>query len=236
MVLHVIDSGALSPEKIMQKDAQLLDNLQRTSPPILHFYQWEGKCLTYGYFTQPADFLDLNRAQDLDIKLARRPTGGGIIFHLTDFAFSILIPVGHPGYSLNSLTNYAFINQLTIQALANVTQNSLHAELWSPQIGAVECRPDFCMAKPTPYDLVVQGKKIGGAAQRKKKWGYLHQGSISLCPPPFPLLKMLVKDLTLFSSIQSSSEYLVNYTNTQDIQELQEKIKISMIEVCKQYL
>ncbi len=41
------------------------------------------------------------------------------------------------------------------------------------------CR-SFCMAKPTKYDVMIQGKKVGGAAQRKTRHGFLHQGSISI--------------------------------------------------------
>ena len=40
------------------------------------------------------------------------------------------------------------------------------------------------MAKPTPFDLVIEGKKVGGAAQRRTRKGLLHQGSLSVCPPP----------------------------------------------------
>jgi len=39
------------------------------------------------------------------------------------------------------------------------------------------------MAKPTKYDVLLQGKKVAGAAQRKTKKGFLHQGSISLQLP-----------------------------------------------------
>ena len=46
----------------------------------------------------------------------------------------------------------------------------------------------FCMAKPTIYDVVYQGRKIAGAAQRRRKNGYLHQGTISLAFPQMGLL------------------------------------------------
>ena len=41
----------------------------------------------------------------------------------------------------------------------------------------------FCMAKPTIYDVMIGGRKIAGAAQRKRKQGYLHQGSIAIALP-----------------------------------------------------
>lgn len=37
------------------------------------------------------------------------------------------------------------------------------------------------MAKPTQYDVMLEGKKIAGAAQRL--WRYLHQGSIATALP-----------------------------------------------------
>jgi lipoate-protein ligase A len=41
------------------------------------------------------------------------------------------------------------------------------------------------MARPTKYDVMLQGRKIAGAAQRKTKAGFLHQGTIALlCPDP----------------------------------------------------
>ena len=44
------------------------------------------------------------------------------------------------------------------------------------------------MARPTKYDLVVGKKKIAGAAQRKMKQGFLHQGTIALQFPDLNLL------------------------------------------------
>ena len=41
------------------------------------------------------------------------------------------------------------------------------------------CR-HFCMAKPTKYDVIIDGRKVGGAAQRRTKEGFLHQGTIAL--------------------------------------------------------
>jgi len=220
MNIKVIDSGILSPEAIMLKDARLLENLQHEPRPILHFYEWEGKSLTYGYFAQPEEYLNLSLLQDLDLKIARRPTGGGIIFHLTDFAFSILIPAGHPHYSLNCLDNYVFINQLIARAILELTNLSVQADLWVDEGGVKESLPNFCMVKPTRFDLVVNGKKVGGAAQRRKKWGFLHQGSVSLCLPPREILQPLIKDPVFFQAILKGSyplmEYLPNVRNLKE--------------------
>ncbi len=93
---NLVESSNLSAEAIMAKDIDLLSQLNANSPLILHLYEWQAPALTYGYFIQPSDFLYLEEIQKQGIQIARRPTGGGIVFHLTDFAFSILIPTHSP--------------------------------------------------------------------------------------------------------------------------------------------
>ena len=63
----------------------------RNRIPLLHLYQWDGPSATYGYFIDPSKYLDLNKLRQHHVALARRPTGGGIVFHIWDLAFSFLI-------------------------------------------------------------------------------------------------------------------------------------------------
>ena len=116
MQWQLVESGRMKPHEVMQKDAALLQNLSSSvQQPILHFYEWESRCLTYGYFMDPDDHLDVQALRDHRLLLARRPTGGGIIFHVSDFAFSLLMPASAPGFSLNTLENYQFVNQRVAQ-------------------------------------------------------------------------------------------------------------------------
>lgn len=193
--MHLIETGARPPEEIMAKDAALLAALDPEGPPLLHLYEWDRPCLTHGYFINPALYLDLDALQAEGIVPVRRPTGGGIIFHLTDLAFSVLIPAKHPKFSLNPLDNYVFVNQWIAEAIGDFIPKESFPKLYSP---APCCRAEreipFCMAKPTPFDIMVKGKKIGGAAQRRTKLGLLHQGSLSLSPPPVDLLRKVIKE------------------------------------------
>lgn len=209
MPWQIIDTGPQPPEVIMQKDADLLANLG--SDPILHLYEWEGNCLTYGYFMDPLKYLYLPALERYQILMARRPTGGGLIFHLTDYAFSILIPATHPSFSLNTLDNYAYINQKVIRAIQDLCPSSLSLS----EKGC--CGNVFCMATPTQYDIVAQGKKIGGAAQRRTKKGYLHQGSIALTLPPAEMLKAVLKEEAMLDAMQRHTYPL--FTNRTELKQ-----------------
>ncbi|KAF3362832.1 Octanoyltransferase LipM [Chlamydiales bacterium STE3] len=163
------------PSENMASDYARLQNISINERPSIRFYQWHKNSATFGYFLKPENYLNKNSA----LITARRPTGGGIIFHDYDLSFSVLVPAGHAKFSINTLDNYAFVSQCLLKAL-NSFRPSLKAQLFS-QKG--EVKPHFCMASPTIYDLIVDGKKIAGGAQRKTKKGFLHQGTICLSLP-----------------------------------------------------
>ena len=142
-----------------------------------------------GYFLKPRELLKMERIESRGIELARRPTGGGIVFHLWDFAFSVLVPARSSLYSQNTLHNYALINRAVLAAVKQFLQGSVLPELALQKLSS-SCS-GFCMARPTKYDVVVAGKKVAGAAQRKTKGGFLHQGTIALTLPDFELLEEL---------------------------------------------
>lgn len=189
----LLDSGTQSAQNNMDLDAELLEKMQPNDPPLIHFYDWEGDSGTYGYFLKPEEFLDLEKAQKWGLSLARRPTGGGIVFHVSDLAFSVLVPAGFPSYSLSTLDNYNFINNRVKKAVKKFLDQTQALSLLPQEpepLDAPSAR--FCMAKPTIYDVMIGGKKIAGAAQRRRKQGYLHQGSISLALPQEDFLQEIL--------------------------------------------
>lgn len=199
-----LDSGIASATAIMDQDQQLLQNLRCDSSPLIHFYEWAGDSVTYGYFMDPYRLLNRDVIEKRQLHLARRPTGGGITFHLFDFAFSILVPASHPHFSINTLDNYLFINKLVAEAIHPFTGKvEFLIDDRQPISEACSC---FCMAKPTKYDIMLQGCKVGGAAQRRTKQGYLHQGSIFLMLPPVDFLQeVLSSDHQVIEAIQQQS-------------------------------
>lgn len=228
MLWQIIESGLLAPEAIMQKDFHLLRDLDAESSPLLHFYEWDCPCLTYGYFIKPSDYLNLEALDHYGLKLARRPTGGGIIFHTADFAFSVLIPATHPGFSTNTLENYALVNQRVAKAIQAFTNSSIEpALLMKEQVQqAKENSGGFCMANPTQFDLIIEGKKVGGAAQRRTKQGLLHQGSISLGFPSSAMLgAVLKKHILVASAMEKHSYCLLKAGGQAEINEGRQSIK-----------
>jgi lipoate-protein ligase A len=185
-MLQILDTGVSAAAENMRCDAELLDALDPAGEPILHLYDWAKPSATYGYFVRPEEYLIPGT-----VDFARRPTGGGIVFHIWDLAFSFLMPSNHPHFSLSTLGNYEFVNSAVLKTVQSYFSLAPELILKDGVEISAECQ-NFCMAKPTQYDVVYQGKKIAGAAQRRRKQGYLHQGTISLCSPDVALLKAVL--------------------------------------------
>lgn len=174
-----LDTGEKSAKENMELDRVLLRELATRRYPLLHLYDWAHPSATYGHFIAPEKFLAMEEVEARGLDLARRPTGGGIIFHTCDLAFSLLMPAHDPAFSQQPLDNYIFVNERVKEAIFRFNGEKPELLPLEPLPLSSACS-SFCMAKPTKYDLMLGGKKVGGAAQRKTRFGYLHQGSIAL--------------------------------------------------------
>ena len=233
MRYEILITGCASAEANMARDSQLLQSLTNDPRCLLHFYDWERPSATYGYFIDPADHLNLPGVARQGVDLARRPTGGGIIFHHCDLAFSILVPATHPGYSLNTLSNYALINHAVAEAIclfAKAEPDLLPLEPLSSEAKA------FCMAKPTRYDVMLERRKVGGGAQRRMRQGFLHQGTIALGLPGKEFLEDLLGE-PVISAMASNSLALLGSTYTEiELYEARQVLRQLLIQTLRKVL
>ena len=205
----VIDTGPASAEANMRRDKELLETLEGSA--ILHLYDWERPSATFGYFVDPHKLINVAKAEELGFDLARRPTGGGVVFHAWDLAFSVLVPEGHAAFAKNTLDNYAFVNRAVLRAVLRYlkTQDPLKlTPVDAPALDA-DCGR-FCMARPTKYDVMLNGRKIAGAAQRRMKQGYLHQGTIALAMPDETLKELLLEGTRVWEAMQLNTYPLLS--------------------------
>lgn len=185
----IVQGEPLHPQENMDRDARALKELQDDEPPVLRFYSWKGISATYGYFIDPEKTFNYEGLRKKNILIGKRPTGGGVLFHHVDLAFSLLIPASHPLFGKNALDSYYRIHSALLRALQSI-QRLPPSELQDNK--GLSPHSDFCMAHPTIYDLLISGKKVAGAAQRRTKQGLLHQGSLCLKPPDLELLKSVL--------------------------------------------
>ena len=164
-------TGPCDPAFNMALDEALLQEAARVGKPTLRFYGWTDRAASFGYFQR---FADVERATLLR-PLVRRPTGGGIVPHDSDWTYSIAFPPNDSWYSLKAIESYRRVHEWIRAAFA---RTDLATEL------APCCRksePGQCFVGHEKLDVLWNGKKIAGAAQRRNRNGLLIQGSVQ--PP-----------------------------------------------------
>ena len=163
------DIASRSAALNMAIDEALLEN---ATEPLIRFYTWDHPALSFGYFGKFADVE--NHAPQRDF--ARRWTGGGTVFHGDDLTYSIVIPATEPAFSESSRSIYEKIHGAIRAAFA---VNGKSVELAEGRDAAQRAVPtNNCFANPVRADVLSNGRKIAGAAQRRTRRGLLQQGSI----------------------------------------------------------
>lgn len=156
-----------------------LDDLQLErggDPPTLRLYTWKPDALSLGYFQRLEDVVSRDRAS----QLVRRMTGGGAIHHVNELTFSITLPAGHPLYRGPVAQSYVRVHSAIVAALASV---GVRARLREAEPADSDREgTGMCFHASTPLDLVWNGRKGVGSAQRRRAQAILHHGSIKLAP------------------------------------------------------
>ena len=169
----VLNSGLGDFAFNMALDEALLETMPSLNQPVLRFYGWKQPAASFGYFQRYAEVEALTPLRPL----VRRPTGGGIVPHDRDWTYSVAIPVTHEWYSRTAVESYRRIHAWIQGALWRL---GIDAEL-AP--AATRAQPGQCFAGWERFDVLSRGRKIAGAAQRRRKDGLLIQGSVQ---PPRP--------------------------------------------------
>ncbi len=152
----------------MAMDDLLLQRVAELGRPLLRFYAWSEPAATFGYFQHYTDIAAWTSLRPL----IRRPTGGGLVQHDADWTYSLAFPPSHPWFEFKAAESY--------KALHDWLRRSFERLGVTTQL-AVCCQkegPGQCFIGSEPFDLLWNGRKIAGAAQRRTRGGLLIQGSV----------------------------------------------------------
>jgi lipoate-protein ligase A len=177
----------------MAVDEALLEHVTVAS---IRFYRWHFPALSFGYFGRFTDVAGFATEHDL----VRRWTGGGIVFHGDDLTYSIVIPANHPAFAESSMSIYEKVHRALCEALsgigrgAKLSASAAFYERRKSRKGDLQIAPAVenrrsldstvgasgynCFANPVRADVMIDGCKVAGAAQRRTRRGLLQQGSI----------------------------------------------------------
>jgi lipoate-protein ligase A len=143
----------------------------------LRCYGWSVPTLSLGYFQRLAEIRADPRWQAVPV--VRRSTGGGAIWHDQEVTYALAVPVG-PVPARPHTALYRAVHAAILAALADRGVPAGRRGEAAPRGASGRNRPALCFTERDAEDIVAQGSKLVGSAQRRRRGAILQQGSILL--------------------------------------------------------
>lgn len=160
----------------MAVDEAILEAVGRgESLPTLRLYAWHPPCLSLGY-AQAASDVDVEQLSRLDWQLVRRPTGGRAILHTDELTYAVIAPLSEPRVAGSVLESY---QRLSLALLCALRLMGIQAQAEAKTV-VRDAQNPICFEVPSSYEITVNGKKLIGSAQARRKEGILQHGSLPL--------------------------------------------------------
>ncbi|MFQ5941489.1 MAG: biotin/lipoate A/B protein ligase family protein [Nitrososphaerales archaeon] len=150
---RVLKTGYNTAPWNMALDEVLMNGVKDV--PVLRLYGWKPPAVSIGYFQSIEEEVDVKKCKHMAIDFVRRITGGGAVLHDSELTYSFITR----NYPKSIMESYSLICEPIVICI-----NKLGFE-----------------AKFSPLnDVVVDGKKVSGNAQTRKKDTLLQHGTILL--------------------------------------------------------
>jgi len=166
----------------MAVDEALLEAADADGIATLRCYRWSTPTLSLGYF-QRADECR-GHAASLGCPMVRRASGGGAILHDAELTYSLALPTADrlaaAARGLCDQIHAALVDAIVAMGFAvRVCGSSAVAQNPAPN------PPFLCFQRHGPGDLMLEGAKIAGSAQRRHRGAILQHGSVLLATSKF---------------------------------------------------
>lgn len=158
----------------MAVDEALLRNFGDDNLPIFRLYSWQ-RALSLGRFSDAKKSIDFEQLAKGGISIVRRISGGGILAHENELSYSLIFPRRF----LQERGVRESYRQLCSFLLLFYQKLGLEAQ-FAADSQAQSRHSDICLAGVEAYDILIEGKKIGGNAQRHTKTAVLQHGTIPI--------------------------------------------------------
>lgn len=179
-----LDSGYGDPHWNMAFDKTLLESyLPEESKPVFRVYQWDKPAISLGRFQDAKEILNLDNCCKDNILIVKRITGGGAIYHSREELTYSLVCAANFFRASSVKESYQKITDFilkTYRSLGFFAQYAKDYQKSKKRLGAVS---DFCFSGWQDYDILIEGKKIGGNAQKRKRAVIFQHGSIPFTIP-----------------------------------------------------
>jgi lipoyl(octanoyl) transferase len=178
--LRITNDFSHSPAFNMAADLYCLELCLKH--PVVHFrlYEWQPPCITIGYMQKVIEILDLERLKKDNIAWIRRPTGGRAVLHDKDITYSCIFPISLIAMGNNVMETYSIISRCL---MAGIAMCGIECDSHDSFDQFLETKREIklpCFLAPNRKEIMANGKKLVGSAQKRIAHAVLQHGSIPM--------------------------------------------------------
>jgi len=165
----------------MSRDTALLDWVEQNQDPAtaVRFFSWETPTISLGRNQKAEETVSLPYCRKAGLPVVNRPTGGRAVYHGEELTYSLV----SNDREVFPLHNIQSTHQLIALALkSGLEKLGVQVQLSDGKNRSVPLMTgkNPCFASASRSELLIQGRKIVGSAQRHLKRSFLQHGSIPL--------------------------------------------------------
>jgi lipoyl(octanoyl) transferase len=162
----------------MSVDAAVLENPSRIRVPTVRMYRWKPACLSLGIHQRDSR-VDYSACRRDGVDVVRRPTGGRAVLHSDEVTYSVVFPAESETGGLPKQELYRNVSEAIVRGLSRlglpVSYEKRSGRPPSPRDAAAVMS---CFSSAARWEILLDGRKLVGSAQKLSPSGVLQHGSI----------------------------------------------------------
>ena len=180
--IRVLPASAMPAAEQLAGSLALLAGLEHTGVPAMRWYQFGRPALLLGS-AQRLTEVDLAACAAAGIPVHRRRSGGGAVLGDSLLLLDLALPAEDPLYTSDVTESYRWLGAVWAAALGalgivarvvDIATARADAQLLDPLLRRV------CFGGLSPYEVVVERRKVVGLAQARRRSGALFQAGVYL--------------------------------------------------------
>lgn len=148
----------------------------RSDQPVLRLYSWQPFTLSLGYHQPWATSCDPGYLRSQGFGLVRRPTGGKAVLHARELTYCVAAPLAG-AFGAGLVETY---QQVASALAAGLSRMGLPVTLKERALKIAPGSAAPCFMVPSEKELLVDGRKVVGSAQKRGERAFLQHGSVPL--------------------------------------------------------
>jgi lipoyl(octanoyl) transferase len=175
-----LDTGTADGETNMAVDAAVLRAVQScASPPTVRVYAWSPPAVSLGVAQDAAQELDLEECSRRGYAVVRRPTGGRAVLHAGEITYSVAGPIDTAPLGRSIGDTYEAVSRALVEGLRSLGADVTLAPV-PRRSGRRRGASPPCFMSAGRFEILADGRKLVGSAQRRTESAVLQHGSILL--------------------------------------------------------